>query len=191
MLRGRTTHRRTQSDYRGALLDRATLETWGDVIDATVAKAKDGDAQARAFLAAYLVGKPAHDAPEPLAVTAARIGGNDPLVHKLSSGLTHRRMDDDEKELIREAVATELPAHIEPQPRAIRAAGDPLRSAIGGRAFLTLPRSLTHARPQRVGGGVSGRQMLSALWVRPLSRGNPGRRASGSEFFRLARFTRA
>jgi hypothetical protein len=116
MLRGRAAHRRAQSDYMGTLLDRVTLETWGDVIDATVTKAKDGDAQARAFLAAYLVGKPAHDAPAPLAVTAARISGDDALVHKLTSGLTHWRMDDDEKELIREAVATELPAHIEPQP---------------------------------------------------------------------------
>lgn len=58
MLRGHAKHRRTQSDYMGALLDRVTLETWGDMVDATVAKAKakGGEAQARAFLAAYLVG---------------------------------------------------------------------------------------------------------------------------------------
>ncbi len=31
MLRGHAKHRRTQSDYMGALLDRVTLETWGDV----------------------------------------------------------------------------------------------------------------------------------------------------------------
>lgn len=116
MLRGRASHRRTQSDYMGALLDRVTLETWGDVIDATVTRAKDGDGQARAFLAAYLVGKPAHDAPEPLAVTAARIQGDDALVDTLTRELTHWQMDDDEKDAIREAVAAELPAHIEPQP---------------------------------------------------------------------------
>jgi hypothetical protein len=116
MLRGRAAHRRTQSDYMGTLLDRVTLETWGDVIDATVARAKDGDAQARAFLAAYLVGKPAHAAPEPLAVTAARISGDDALADKLTRELTHWRMDDDEKDAIREAVTAELPAHIEPQP---------------------------------------------------------------------------
>src|SRR5690348_1351844 len=41
MLRGRASHRRTQSDYMGALLDRVTLETWGEVIDVTVTRAKD------------------------------------------------------------------------------------------------------------------------------------------------------
>ena len=116
MLRGRASHRRTQSDYMGALLDRVTLETWGEVIDVTVTRAKDGDAQARAFLAAYLVGKPDVKAPEPLAVTAARIQGDDALVDKLTRELTHWQMDDDEKDAIREAVAAELPAHIEPQP---------------------------------------------------------------------------
>jgi hypothetical protein len=116
MLRGRAPHRRTQSDYMAALLDRVPLETWGEVIDATVAKAKAGDAQARTFLAAYLAGKPQHDAPAPLAVTAARIAADDALADKLTSELTDWRMDDEEKDAIREAVAAELPAHIEPQP---------------------------------------------------------------------------
>jgi hypothetical protein len=99
-----------------------TLDTWGDVIDATVTKAKAGDAQARAFLAAYLVGKPSHDAPEPLAVTAARISGDDPLVAKLAGPAVRRTKysyaaDDDALEAsCRDAVAAELPAHIEPQP---------------------------------------------------------------------------
>lgn len=114
MLHGHAKHRRAQSDYMGVLLDRVTLETWADVIDATVAKAKDGDVQARAFLAAYLVGKPTHEAPEPLTVTTARFMGDDALVTKLTDRLTHWGMDDDEKEAIREAVATELPAHIDP-----------------------------------------------------------------------------
>ena len=116
MLRGHAKHRRTQSDYMGALLDRVTLETWGDVIDATVTRAKDGDAQARAFLAAYLVGKPDVKAPAPLDVTAARIIGDDALADKLTHELTDWRMDDDEKAAIREAVTAELPAHIEPRP---------------------------------------------------------------------------
>jgi len=47
---------------------------------------------------------------------AARISGDDPLADKLTSELTDWRMDDDEKGAIREAVAAELPAHIEPQP---------------------------------------------------------------------------
>lgn len=122
MLRGRATHRRTQSDYMGALLDRVTLETWGDVIDATVAKAKQGDAQARAFLAAYLVGKPAHDAPEPLTVTAARISGDDALVAKLAEPIKkcgesdYWQRDHEAETHYRALVSAELPAHVEPQP---------------------------------------------------------------------------
>jgi len=121
MLRGSATHRRTQSDYMGALLDRVTLETWGDVIDATVAKAKEGDAQARAFLAAYLVGKPVHEAPEPLIVTARRLSGDDVLVAKLAEPMVSRLQygttgTEDSRDYCREQVAAELPAHIEPQP---------------------------------------------------------------------------
>jgi hypothetical protein len=116
MLRGRAPHRRTQSDYMAALLDRVPLETWGEVIDATVAKAKQGDAQARAFLAAYLAGKPTTEAASPLTVTAARINGDDALVENLTNRATHWRMDDDEKAEIHDAIAAELPAHIEPQP---------------------------------------------------------------------------
>ena len=119
MLRGCAKHRRTQSDYMGALLDRVTLETWGDVIDATIAKAKDGDAQARAFLAAYLVGKPAHDAPQPLTVTAARISGDDPLVDKLADTAARRQCFggsnfDEVRDDAAQSIADELAAHIEP-----------------------------------------------------------------------------
>lgn len=120
MLRGHAKHRRTQSDYMGALLDRVTLETWGEVIDATVTRAKDGDAQARAFLAAYLVGKPEVKAPAPLDVTAARISSDDALVNKLAEPAIGRvrypslRYDDDARDAIRASIAAELPAHIEP-----------------------------------------------------------------------------
>ncbi|MES2403173.1 MAG: hypothetical protein V4567_02420 [Pseudomonadota bacterium] len=122
MLRGRAAHRRTQSDYMGALLDRVTLETWGEVIDATIAKAKDGDATARAFLAAYLVGKPTHEAPTPLRVTAQRISGHDPLVATLAEPIQKRsesdywRNDAETEGHYRALVAAELPAHIGPQP---------------------------------------------------------------------------
>jgi len=46
LLRGRSKHRRTQSDYMAALLDRVSIETWNEIIDATVAAAKSGDARA-------------------------------------------------------------------------------------------------------------------------------------------------
>lgn len=120
MLHGHAPHRRTQSDYMGMLLDRVPLETWGEVIDATVVKAKEGDAQARAFLAAYLAGKPVHEAPEPLTVTAQRIRGTDPLVDRLAKPAIDRfkypvlHDDDDAEVSIRAMVADELAQHIEP-----------------------------------------------------------------------------
>ncbi|MBS0213187.1 MAG: hypothetical protein JSR26_08435 [Proteobacteria bacterium] len=121
MLRGRAAHRRVQHDYMGALLDRVTLETWGEVIDATVTKAKEGDAQARAWLASYLMGRATMEAPEPLGVTASRIRGSDPLVDQLAEPLADRMRfglngKDEALDYCRETVAAELPAHIEPKP---------------------------------------------------------------------------
>jgi hypothetical protein len=118
MLRGSATHRRTQGDYLRTLLDRVTLETWGDVIDATIAKAKEGDATARTFLAAYLVGRPTMDAPEPLHVMAQAIGGDDPLVSVLAKPAMDRikfplsHASDAVADNIKAMIADELPAHI-------------------------------------------------------------------------------
>ena len=42
----------------GVLLDAVPLEAWREVVSATVAAAKAGDATARAWLAQYLVGMP-------------------------------------------------------------------------------------------------------------------------------------
>lgn len=122
MLRGSATHRRTQSDYLRTLLDRVTLETWGDVVDATVAKAKEGDAQARAWLASYLVGRPATDAPSPLGVMVQAIGGDDPLVSALANPAIRRfkypslASDDATEDTIKAMIADELPAHLRGQP---------------------------------------------------------------------------
>lgn len=85
ILRGRVTHRRTQADYLQTLLDRVTLDAWGAVIDATVARAKEGDAPARAWLASYLIGRPATEALTPLDVVAAKLSGDDPLLRKLAA----------------------------------------------------------------------------------------------------------
>jgi hypothetical protein len=119
LLRGRSTHRRTQSDYLAALLDRVTLETWGEVIDATVAAAKSGDAQARTWLAAYLVGKPQAEAPTPLALIVQRISGDDELVKRLAEPEIDRRRypilhsDDDAKTAIKAQIAAELVERID------------------------------------------------------------------------------
>ena len=58
-IKGTFTHRRTEADYMGVLLDAVPLEDWREVVSATVAVAKAGDATPRTWLARYLVSEPA------------------------------------------------------------------------------------------------------------------------------------
>jgi len=57
-IKGTAAHRRTEGDYLSVLLDTVTLDDWREVVGNTLQAAKDGDAQARSWLAQYLVGKP-------------------------------------------------------------------------------------------------------------------------------------
>src|SRR5262245_55871372 len=84
-IKGPFTHRRTEADYMGALLDAVTLEDWRSVVVAAVAAAKAGDPSARAWLGQYLVGKPAASAPAPLTVVVQQLSGCDPLVDSLAT----------------------------------------------------------------------------------------------------------
>jgi len=123
LLRGRSKHRRTQSDYMAALLDRVTLDTWNEIVDATVAAAKSGDARARAWLAEYLVGKPQAEAPTPLALVVQRITGTDQLVDELAAPAIYRAQwqdeedaaEDDAKDAIRAQIVAELAERVEEQ----------------------------------------------------------------------------
>ena len=63
LIRGHAVHRRTEGDYMAALIDTVTLEDWRDVVAGALQLAKGGDAQARAWLAQYLVGKASASAP--------------------------------------------------------------------------------------------------------------------------------
>jgi hypothetical protein len=83
-IKGPFTHRRTEADYMGVLLDTVTLEDWRRVVVATLAAAKAGDPSARAWLGQYLVGKPAATAPAPLTVAVQQLIGRDPLVDRLA-----------------------------------------------------------------------------------------------------------
>lgn len=89
-IKGTYTHRRTEADYMGVLLDTVTLEDWRNVVAATVAAAKAGDPSARAWLAQYLVGKPGATAPAPLTVVVQQLTAHDPLVEKLARPLINR-----------------------------------------------------------------------------------------------------
>lgn len=84
LLKGTASHRRTEGDYMSTLLDTVTLEDWEDVVSSALSAAKQGDAQARAWLAQYLVGKPAGKAPTPLTVVVQQLNNDNPLVNRLS-----------------------------------------------------------------------------------------------------------
>lgn len=67
------THRRTERDYMATLLDAVTLDDWQDIIAATVEAAKNGDAQARGFIASYVMGKPEAKAPAAINVMVGQL----------------------------------------------------------------------------------------------------------------------
>ena len=90
LILGHATHRRTESDYMGALLDTVTLDDWRDVVAGTLQAAKGGDAQARNWLAQYLIGRPEAKAPTPLTVVVQQLNGIDPLVDRLAKPMIDR-----------------------------------------------------------------------------------------------------
>jgi hypothetical protein len=115
-IKGPFTHRRTEADYMGALLDAVTLEDWRAVVSASVAAAKAGDATARAWLAQYLVGKPGAIAPAPLTVVVQQLSGRDPLAERLAKPHIDRvkypsfGANDDFEDAMRELITGELRA---------------------------------------------------------------------------------
>jgi hypothetical protein len=113
-IRGTASHRRTESDYMGVLLDAVSLEDWRDVITGTLQLAKQGDPQARAWLAQYLVGKPETKAPSALTVVVQQWSGGDPLAERLAKPIVDRAKypvlnhDTDLKETVKAAIVAEL-----------------------------------------------------------------------------------
>lgn len=83
-IKGRFTHRRTEADYMGALLDSVSIEDWRRVVDKALNMAKEGDAGSRAWLSHYLVGRPTGKAPAPLTIVVQQLAGRDPVVEKLA-----------------------------------------------------------------------------------------------------------
>lgn len=109
-IHGTATHRRTEGDYMGVLLDTVTLEDWRAIVAGAMQAAKDGDPSARAFLAQYLVGKPAHNAPTPLTVVVQQLSGADKVVDKLTRETAQALQfpEDDWQQTIRTIIAAEL-----------------------------------------------------------------------------------
>lgn len=113
-IRGTATHRRTESDYMGVLLDTVTLDDWRDVVAGALQAAKSGDSAARAWLAQYLVGKPDQKAPSALTVVVQQWSGGDPVAEKLAKPILDRarypvlHQDDALKESVKAAIVAEL-----------------------------------------------------------------------------------
>ena len=114
LVKGTAAHHRTESDYMATLLDTVTIEDWQDVVSNALLSAKQGDAQARAWLAQYLVGKPAGKAPTPLTVVVQQLNNDSPLVNKLAKPIIDQykypvlHTNDDWEERIKAVIATEL-----------------------------------------------------------------------------------
>ena len=112
LIRGHATHRRTEGDYMGVLLEAVTLDDWRGVVNTAKTAAKAGDPQARAWLAQYLMGKPAGSAPTPMTVVVQQLNNADPLIDKLTHKAIHAvKFPDSEggwKDGIRTLVAAEL-----------------------------------------------------------------------------------
>jgi len=120
LIRGHAAHRRTEGDYMGALLDTVTLDDWRGVVAGALQAAKDGDAQARNWLAQYLIGRPEGKAPTPLTIMVQQLNGADPLVDRLALPVINRgkypelHQDDDFKARVKASVAAELMEKIKP-----------------------------------------------------------------------------
>lgn len=114
LIRGHAAHRRTEGDYMGVLLETVTLDDWRAVVSNARTLAQAGDAQARAWLAQYLMGKPAGSAPTPLTVVVQQLNGADPVVNKLAAPAIQRHKfpvlggKEDFEDGIRALVAAEL-----------------------------------------------------------------------------------
>lgn len=68
----------------GVMLDAVSLEDWRGVVKGAVQAAKGGDAQARNWLAQYLMGKPDSKAPSPLNIMVQQLNGTTSLLDKLA-----------------------------------------------------------------------------------------------------------
>ena len=114
LVKGTAAHHRTESDYMATLLDTVTMEDWQDVVSHALLSAKQGDAQARAWLAQYLVGKPAGKAPTPLTVVVQQLNNDNPLVNKLAKPIIDQykypglHTNDDWEARIKAVIASEL-----------------------------------------------------------------------------------
>lgn len=76
--------RQTEAEYLRATLAAVSLDAWEKIVQRAVQDALQGDHQARAWLSAYLLGKPATSAPSLTVVAVQQITGTDPVAEKVA-----------------------------------------------------------------------------------------------------------
>lgn len=79
--------RATERQYMAVVMAACDLDTWQAIVERAVADAKNGDGNARAWLASYLLGKPSPNlsAPRPSRVLAAELAGVDEVADAAAS----------------------------------------------------------------------------------------------------------
>ncbi|MBK8071795.1 MAG: hypothetical protein IPK34_07120 [Ramlibacter sp.] len=96
----------------GVLLDAVTLDDWRSVVTKAKTLAQAGDSRARAWLAQYLVGKPAVSAPTPLTVVVQQLNGTDPLIERLTRETVHSIKFPESEHDLKDGIRTVLAAEI-------------------------------------------------------------------------------
>ena len=71
--------RSIERDYLTAISEACPLDTWRDIVQMAVERAKAGDERARAWLASYLVGMPKSEAPSLQGMAVDEAAGVDPV----------------------------------------------------------------------------------------------------------------
>ena len=132
LIRGHAAHRRTEGDYMGVLLEAVTLDDWRAVIINAKTQAKAGDAQARAWLAQYLMGKPAGNAPTPLTVVVQQLNGADPLIERLTRETVHSVKFPDAERDLKDGIRAVLAAEIAHKVRSVETIENPATARVSG-----------------------------------------------------------
>jgi len=121
LLRGRSKHRRTQSDYMAALLDRVTIDTWTkSLTQQSLPPSPVMPGPAPGWISCR---ETTVEAPTPLAVIVQRISGNDQLVNELAIPAIYRAQyqdaedaeEDSANHAIKAQIAAELAERIDEQ----------------------------------------------------------------------------
>ena len=132
LIRGHAAHRRTEGDYMGVLLEAVTLDDWRAVVNNAKTLAQAGDPQARAWLAQYLMGKPAGSAPTPLTVVVQQLNGADPLIDRLTRETIHSAKFPDSDRDWKDGIRALLAAEIAEKVRTVETIENPATARVSG-----------------------------------------------------------